>query len=326
MNIAQRIVLSPQEEAVLDQWIHGKASPVRLVQRAKIIRLSADGVFSHDIAQKLQVSRPTVQLWRERFIALRLKGLEKDAPRPGRKPVIRQQKVNTIVKATLQTEPTGASYWSLRAMARAQGVSKDSVWRIWKQHNLKPHLAEIPVPEADLSLSVKEVDIAGIYLNPPQKALVLCVNPKSLTQTSESGGHHSARQAVSALFGALGMLEGRVAGDVIPKYRPHEFIRFLKSIDNEIPAGFDLIVISGDQALQEHKGIKAWLKRHPRFHCIQGSGPWPGLPESVLEKAGSDSFNNVPKAVRAIMDYMESQSQNPGVFVWSGSKKDHKAG
>ena len=140
MNISERILLTPEEERAINRWAHGKSFPLRLVQRAKIIRMSADGIFNHDIAQKLGVSRPTVQLWRERFLALRLTGLEKDAPRPGRIPRIQQQKINAIVNATLQTTPANATHWSLRTMAEAQGISKDSVWRVWKQHNIKPHL------------------------------------------------------------------------------------------------------------------------------------------------------------------------------------------
>jgi len=142
MNISERIILDPQEQATIRLWAHGKSFPLRLVQRAQIIQMAADGIFSHDIACRLGISRPTVQLWRERFLALRLSGLEKDAPRPGRFPRIHQKKVTAIVNATLQTSPPDATHWSARSMAKAQGVSKNSIWRIWKQHNLKPHLVK----------------------------------------------------------------------------------------------------------------------------------------------------------------------------------------
>src|SRR3990172_12762629 len=140
MNIAERIILTPKEEENMKRWVHGKSFPLRLIQRAQIIKLASKGVFNHDIAKRLDISRPTVQLWRERFLALRLSGLEKDAPRPGRIPRIRHKKVIAIVNATLHTTPPNATHWSARSMAKAQGVSKDTVCRIWKHYNLKPHL------------------------------------------------------------------------------------------------------------------------------------------------------------------------------------------
>ena len=139
---ATSIVLTAEEESTLEAWARGRTIAARLVQRAQIIRMAAQGVLSQDIAAELKVSRPTVQLWRQRFLALRLAGLEKDAPRPGRLPRISPQKVRTVVEATLQTKPTDATHWSTRTMAKAQGLSEASVRRIWKQHNLKPHLTK----------------------------------------------------------------------------------------------------------------------------------------------------------------------------------------
>src|SRR3989337_3837973 len=140
MNIAERIILTPTEEVSINRWAQGKSFPLRLVQRAQIIQLAAQGVFNHDIAKRLDMSRPTVQLWRDRFLSLRLPGLEKDAPRLGRFPKIQHKKVTAIVDATLHTTPQDATHWSTRSMAKAQGVSKNSVCRIWREYNLKPHL------------------------------------------------------------------------------------------------------------------------------------------------------------------------------------------
>ena len=142
MRVSEAIILSPEERAVLDKWAAGRRIPLRLVQRAQIICKAAEGVFSKDIAGALHISRPTVQLWRQRFLALRLPGLEKDAPRPGRIPRISHRQVQAVVHATLHTTPPDATHWSARSMAKAQGLSKDTIHRIWKQHNLKPHLIE----------------------------------------------------------------------------------------------------------------------------------------------------------------------------------------
>src|SRR5712692_12024284 len=179
---AEAIVLSPQERGTLDLWARGKRLAQRLVQRARIIRMAADGVASQEIARGLEISRPTVQLWRQRFLALRLPGLEKDAPRPGRIPRISHRKVQAVVHATLHTTPSDATHWSARSMAKAQGLSKDTIHRIWKQHNLKPHLIETFKLSRDKRFVEKLHDVVGLYLNPPDKALVLCVDEKSQIQ------------------------------------------------------------------------------------------------------------------------------------------------
>ena len=185
MNISERIILTTEEQTTINRWSHGKSIPLRLVQRAQIIQLSAQGIYNHDIAKRLDISRPTVQLWRERFLSLRLIGLEKDAPRPGRFPKISHKKVTAIVNATLHTIPPDATHWSTRSMAKAQGVSDASVRRIWKQYNLKPHLVKKFKLSHGRHFIEKLYDIVGLYLNPPAKAIVLCVDEKSQIQALE---------------------------------------------------------------------------------------------------------------------------------------------
>jgi transposase len=179
---ATPIVLTSEEEATLDTWARGRKIAARLVQRAQIIRMAAQGILSQDIAAELEVSRPTVQLWRQRFLALRLAGLEKDAPRPGRLPRISWQKVRAVVEATLHSKPSDATHWSTRTMAKAQGLSEASVRRIWKQHNLKPHLTKTFKLSRDPQFVDKLQDVVGLYMNPPEKALVLCVDEKCQIQ------------------------------------------------------------------------------------------------------------------------------------------------
>ena len=182
MRTAAPILLSPEERSALTTWAHGRSFPLRLVQRAHIVQMAADGTLSQDIARELNISRPTVQLWRERFLALRLVGLEKDAPRPGRIPRIPEKKVRAIVEATLHGKPPNATHWSTRSMAKAHGLSQATIRRIWKQHHLKPHLIKTFKISRDKHFVEKLYDVVGLYLNPPDKSLVLCVDEKSQIQ------------------------------------------------------------------------------------------------------------------------------------------------
>src|SRR3970282_2742703 len=227
MKKAEPIQLSSEERSTLNAWAGGRKFPLRMIQRAQIICMAAAGVFEQDIAQTLQISRPTVQLWRQRFLSLRLAGLEKDAPRPGRFPRITQHKINAVVEATLHTTPADATDWSTRTMAKAQGLSEASVRRIWHSHNLKPHLVETFKLSQDKKFIEKLHDVVGLYLNPPDKAIVLCVDEKSQIQAlnrTQPGlplkkgrcgtlTHDYKRNGTTTLFAALDLLQGKVIGD-----------------------------------------------------------------------------------------------------------------
>jgi transposase len=242
--------------------------------------MAADGVLNQDIANALSVSRPTVQLWRERFLALRLTGLEKDAPRPGRKPKVSARKIRMVVEATLHSPAPNATHWSTRSMAKAQGLSQATVYRIWKQHSLKPHLVKTFKLSRDKHFVEKLQDVVGLYLNPPDKALVLCVDEKSQIQALDrtqpglpikkgrcaTMTHDYKRNGTTTLFAALSMLDGTVIGDCMPRHRHQEFIRFLKKIDGESPAGLDLYLVVDNYGTHKHPRVKSWLQRHPRFH------------------------------------------------------------
>jgi transposase len=313
---------------------------MRLVQRARIVSLAASGMQSQDIAHRLQVSRPTVQLWRERFLALRLRGLEKDAPRPGRIPQISVQKVRAVVDATLKSKPPNATHWSSRSMARAQGLSEATVRRIWKRHRLKPHLVETFKLSRDERFYEKLQDVVGLYLNPPEKALVLCVDEKSQIQALERTRpllplrpglparqtHDYKRNGTTTLFAALGMLDGKVIGDCMPRHRHQEFIRFLQRVDAETPAELDLHLIVDNYGTHKHKRVNAWLGRHPRFHLhfTPTSSSWLNLVERWLrelteKRIRRGSFESVPALVKAIEDYIAESNQNPRVFVWTAT-------
>ena len=262
MRIASPIVLSEHERAVLSTWIRGRSLPLRLIERARIVVMAAQGVPSQDIARALEVSRPTVQLWRERFLALRLEGLKKDAPRPGRIPSIPEKKVRAVVRATLHTTPRGATHWSIRTMAKAQGISRMAVQRIWDRHGLKPHLTKTFKLSRDQRFVEKLYDVVGLYLNPPEKALVLCVDEKSQIQALDrtqpglpikkgrcgTMTHDYKRNGTTTLFAALSMLDGKVIGDCMARHRHQEFIRFLNKIDAETPPHLDLHLIVDNYA------------------------------------------------------------------------------
>jgi transposase len=338
MKTATLIILSPQEQSTLDTWVRGRSFPLRLVQRAWIIRMAAEGMQSKDIAYALGVSRPTVQLWRQRFLAFRLVGLEKDAPRPGRIPQISSKKIQAVVEATLHTTPSNATHWSTRSMAKAQGLSEATIRRIWKRHNLKPHLVKTFKLSRDKHFVEKLYDIVGLYLNPPDKSLVLCVDEKSQIQALDrtqpglpmkkgrcgTMTHDYKRNGTTTLFAALSMLDGKVIGDCMPRHRHQEFIRFLKRINGETPTGLDLHLIVDNYGTHKHPRVKSWFKRHPRFHLhfIPTSSSWLNLVERwfreiTVKRIRRGTFKNVPALIAAIKDYIDNHNQHPQVFVWT---------
>jgi len=311
---------------------------LRLVERARIIQMAADGVPSQDIAQELGISRPTVQLWRERFLAYRLEGLEKDAPRPGRIPSISEKKVRAVVEATLHTTPPHATQWSVRSMAKAQGISRMAVQRIWQQHHLKPHLVKTFKISRDKRFVEKLHDVVGLYLNPPVKSLVLCVDEKSQIQALDrtqpglplkkgrcgTMTHDYKRHGTTTLFAALSMLDGTVIGDCMPRHRHQEFIRFLKRIDAQIAPELDLHLIVDNYGTHKHARVKSWLRRHPRFHLhfTPTSSSWLNLVERwfgeiTTKRIRRGTFSSVNALIKAIEQYVENHNQNPRVFVWT---------
>jgi transposase len=335
---AGSIVLSPEERSILGTWIRGRRFSVRQVQRAQIILLAADGTQSQEIARRMKISRPTVQLWRQRFLALRVSGLEKDAPRPGRIPRISAHKITAVVEATLHTKPPQATQWSTRSMARAHGLSEATVRRIWQQHNLKPHLIKTFKLSRDKHFIGKLQDVVGLYLNPPDKSLVLCVDEKSQIQALDrtqpglpmkkgrcgTMTHDYKRNGTTTLFAALSMLDGKVIGDCMPRHRHQEFIRFLKQIDSQTPAGLALHLIVDNYGTHKHPRVTSWLHRHPRFHMhfIPTSSSWLNMVERWFreitdKRIRRGTFKNVASLIAAIRAYMDNHNQNPHTFVWS---------
>ncbi len=335
---APPIRLTPAEVALLNTWAHSRTLPARVVERARIVQLAAHGVPSQDIAQQLGVSRPTVQLWRDRFLALRAVGLEKDAPRPGRLPRIPEAKIRAVVEATLHTTPPAATHWSTRTMAAVQGVSEATVRRIWRQHRLQPHRTKTFKLSRDKHFTEKLCDVVGLYLNPPDKALVLCVDEKSQIQALDrtqpglplkrgrcgTMTHDYKRHGTTTLFAALSVLDGTVIGDCMPRHRHQEFIRFLTQIDAATPVALDLHLIVDNYGTHKHPRVQTWLRRHPRFHLhfTPTSSSWLNLIERwfrdlTTQRLRRGSFASVADLIAAIQAYLANHNQNPRVFVWS---------
>ena len=340
MRIAERIMLSPEERSTLESWERGRSLPLRVVQRAHMIRLAAEGMRNEDVAREVGVSCPTVGLWRQRFLALRLPGLERDAPRPGRIPSVSARKIRAVVEATLQTTPAGATHWSTRTMAKAQGLSQPTIHRIWKRHRLQPHRVETFKLSRDKHFIEKLPDVVGLYLNPPDKALVLCVDEKSQIQALDRTQpllplrpgiparqtHDYKRNGTTTLFAALSMLDGKVIGHCMPRHRHQEFIRFLKQIDTDTPARLNLHLIVDNYGTHKHPRVEAWLKRHPRFHLhfIPTSSSWLNRVERWFreitdKRLRRGTFASERVLIKAIMDYIDNHNQNPKAFVWTAS-------
>ena len=332
------VVLSVEERATLQSWARARSLPARVVQRAQIILLAAQGIQNQKIARRLRTSRPTVQLWRQRFLALRLAGLEKDVPRPGRLPRITARQVAAIVQATLHSQPPNATHWSTRTLAQAQGVSAATIGRIWRQHHLQPHRVKTFKLRRDPQFVAKLADVVGLYLNPPDKALVLCVDEKSQMQALNrtppglplkpgrcgTMTHDYKRNGTTTLFAALNLLDGKVPGDGMPRHRHQEFIRFLKRIEAQTPPQLDLHLIVDNYGTHKHPRVKSWLAGHPRWHFTPTCSSWLNLIERwfreiTQKRIRRGSFHGVGELVAAIETYIANHNQNPHIFTWTAT-------
>src|SRR5574341_1370427 len=335
---ANALDVSRSDRELLETLVRRGTTPQRVALRASIILGAADGRSNYGLAKDLSITRPTVLLWRERYARSGIAGLLKDAPRPGRPKQIGSKKVETIVNATLHTTPRDATHWSTRTMARRQGVSQATVTRIWQAYGLQPHRSETFKLSRDPDFVRKLRDVVGLYLNPPDKALLLCVDEKSQIQALDrtqpglpmkkgrcgTMTHDYKRHGTTTLFAALSMLDGTIIGDCLPRHRHQEFIRFLKKIDAETPAGLDLHLIVDNYGTHKHPSVKRWLKRNPRFHLhfIPTSSSWLNMVERWFreitdKRIRRGTFRNVPVLIEAIKNYIDNHNQNPQVFVWT---------
>ncbi len=302
--------------------------------------MAADGASNSAIARTLGVSRPTVIMWRKRFAQGGPQALAEVKEGRGRKRTISAAKVKEIVVATTQSTPPGETHWSTRSMAKAQGISPASVQRIWDAHGLAPHRVRTFKLSTDPRFTEKLTDVVGLYLNPPEKALVLCVDEKSQIQALDrtqpslpmkrgragTMTHDYKRNGTTTLFAALNTLDGSVIGQCLPRHRHQEFLKFLRRLDRELPEELELHLILDNYRTHKHAKVDAWLERHPRFHLhfTPTSSSWLNLVErwfrELTEKAiRRGVFYSVPDLVAAIEDYLKAHNDDPKPFVWTAS-------
>lgn len=325
---------------MLKAWVRAPSTPQGLVLKARIILMASEGIANHAIAKTLGTSRPTVQLWRQRFGKGGLKALTKIEKGRGAKPMIPAEKVTAIVEATLHRRPAGATHWSCRTMAKAMGVSPDTVNRIWRAHELQPHRVTTFKLSHDPRFLEKLSDVIGLYLNPPEHALVLCVDEKSQIQALDRTQpglpmkkgrcgtltHDYKRHGTAALFAALNLLEGTVVGQVHLRHRHQEFLKFLARLNREFGKDLELHLILDNYGTHTHPEVKAWLAKHPRFklHFIPTGSSWLNLIErwfaELTNKAiRRGSFSGVGDLVVAIHEFLEASNRDPTVYVWTAS-------
>jgi transposase len=339
-NKAEAVELSPQQRQELTKLAQGRNVAQKTALRARIILGASEGKANHRLAKELRVSRPTILLWRKRFQRAGVEGLRCDATRPGRRKRLSAERIAAIVEATLRTKPRDATQWSVRTMARAQRVSPYMVHRIWQAHGLKPHLVESFKLSTDPNFVAKLRDVVGLYLDPPDQALVLCVDEKSQIQAldrtqpllplrpgrPERQTHDYTRHGTTALFAALNVLLGTVIGCCMERHRHIEFIRFLEKIDRETPKRLDIHLVLDNYGTHKHPKVKEWFAIHPRYHLhfTPTSSSWLNLierwfAEITRKRIRRGTFRSVPELIKAINDYIRENNKHPKPFIWTAT-------
>jgi transposase len=335
---ASRLSIDENQRKRLQFLIRSGKTPQKIALRARIILAAAEGTPNNAIAAQLLTSRPTVLLWRQRFARLGVPGIMKDAKRPGRKKQISEELVQQVVEKTLHSTPGWQTHWSTRTMAKEVGVSHDTIHRIWKQHGLAPHRVETFKLSKDPKFVEKLRDVVALYLDPPEKALVLSVDEKSQIQALERTRpllplrpgiparqtHDYHRHGTTTLFAALSMLDGKVIGECLSRHRSEDFIRFLRRIDRETPTDLALHLIVDNSSTHKSPPVKRWLARHKRFHFhfTPTSSSWLNMVERWFgeisqKRIRRGSFESASQLIAAIEDYLAHYNEAPKTFVWT---------
>jgi len=343
MRVAIPIRLTKDEQVKLTKWSRGRSTPARLVLRARIILAAARGMTNAAIAAALGSDRECVGRWRKRFAEKRLAGIERDAPRPGRKKSISAATVRKVIRLVTTTTPPNRTHWTTRSLARATGISFKSVHRILQSQQLQPHRVRKFKLSNDPRFVEKVTDIIGLYLNPPEHALVLCVDEKSQIQAldrtqrplplkkghAKTATHDYRRHGTTTLFAAIELLTGTVIGECMPRHRHQEWLKFLKRIDEEMPPEYELHLIVDNYATHKHRTVKRWLEKHPRFHMhfTPTSSSWLNLIERFFAELTNHrirrgTFRSVPELIAAIESYIQQHNDYPRTFTWSAKVDD----
>jgi transposase len=328
MRVAPQIVLTQDQKQTLQQWARGRSLPARQVERARVVLMAAAGKQDLAIAAEIGISNQKAARWRKRFLQYGLAGLEKDAPGRGRRPAITPAQVQAVISKTTQEKPANATHWSTRTMAEAAGLSEKSVRRIWHKHGLKPHLSRSFKVSNDPEFAEKLEAIVGLYLNPPEHAIVLCADEKSQIQALDrtqpglpikkgrcgTMTHDYKRHGTATLFAALNTLDGTVISMCDDRHRHQEWLRFLKVIDQVTPEGREIHLIADNYATHKHPRVQKWLARHARFHVYftPTSSSWLNMVERFFRDLTQNRlrrgvFRDVEELITAIGDYSHSE-------------------
>jgi transposase len=342
-RISPVVSLSADDLAQLVRWEAAPSTPQQVALRCRLALAAAAGKQDLEIASSCGVNRHTAALWRQRVRSAGIGSVWEIQTGRGRKPQYSQEKRDELIAATLETKPKGMTHWSCRTMAQAQGVSKNTVNRLWNLHNLKPHISRTFKLSRDPKFVEKLTDVVGLYLNPPAKAIVLCVDEKSQIQALDrtqpglplkkgrcgTMTHDYKRNGTTTLFAALSLLDGKVIGQCHSRHRHQEFLKFLRQMDREFPGERELHLILDNYGTHKTPEVKNWLKRHRRFvvHFIPTSSSWLNLVErwfrELTEKAvRRAAFFSVPDLVKAIEGFLGAWNQNPRPFVWTAQLED----
>ena len=339
-RISPAVSVADVERERLERWIAAYGTPQQVALRCRIVLAAATGCTNLEIGRQLGVDVKTVALWRGRFAQAGVAGLWEIAAGRGRKPTYTPGKIKAIVQATLSTKPKGMTQWSCRQMAQAQGVSKSTVSTIWRSHNLKPHRVKRFKLSRDAQFLEKLTDVVGLYLNPPDQALVLCVDEKTQIQALDrtqpglpmkkgrlgTMTHDYKRNGTTCLFAALELLQGKVIGQCHVRHRHQEFLKFLRRLDAQFSEALALHLVMDNYGTHKHPNVQAWLKRHPRFVChfVPTSSSWLNLVErwfgELTAKAiRNGSFGSVAELEYAIAQFLDAWNENPKPFVWTAT-------
>lgn len=339
-KLARPVVLSETDRTRLEGWVRAQFTPQQVALRSRILLMAADGKQDLEIADELNVNRHTPALWRKRFQTEGLDGVWETQPGRGRKPRYEERKINAIINATLQTKPKGSTHWSCRTMARAQDVSPSTISRLWQEYNIKPHRTRGFKLSRDKRFLEKLTDIVGLYLNPPDKGLILCIDEKSQIQALDrtqpglplkkgrcgTFTHDYVRHGTTTLFAALEILEGKVIGQCFPRHRHQEFLKFLRRLDEEFPENLKLHLVLDNYGTHKHAKVRSWLGRHPRFvlHFIPTSSSWLNQVErwfgELTQKAlRRGAFISVPELQESIEQFLRAWNEAPRPFVWTAT-------
>ena len=337
------MVLDEDMRKRLETLRRSRSAPVRLVERAAVVLLAAEGLENIEIAQRLDITRQKIGRWRNRFAEHGLKGIERDAPRRGRIPSISKSKKEEVVRKTLEQTPPHATHWSRSSMAEASGLSESTIGRIWKTHGLKPQLSKTFKLSNDKRFVEKLENVVGLYLNPPEHALVLSCDEKSQMQALDrtqpglpikkgrcgTMTHDYKRNGTTSLFAALNTLDGTVIGTCLKRHRHQEWIKFLNLIKRRVPANKEIHLICDNYATHKHPKVKKWFERNKRFHChfTPTSASWLNMVERFFRDLSENRvrrgvFKSVKELTEAVDGYLEHHNLNPKPFIWTASATD----